>query len=510
VIVTMILYLSFALLCFQGAISGSVGEGEFHSHSGVDPYILEELNSAQDELVELQTEFDNAQVSSESRNTVRNQLQVVARGIGPNPSSPSTYIERFKKEYVFDLPKLKNWAFDSSYPRINFDQTRSDSKTVSGTSIVSMASDFSTKFSASGNVNLGAATISASLSAEYGGSSSSTSSTSFIQHREFQQLAYLSRIGRHHLRKLANPTFKEELDKVDSKEAAKALIEKYGATYIVECQFGGVMTLSSKSTSTKYAKENSFRIQMAAEYKSLFGSGQTDGEVKTGLQRGKEDTSLIINVQTTGGDPDLILNGYEKEWRESVASRVAIIDFRLAPISDFAEKGSLAERLVQREVEKLGELELGKFKVVNPKMQWTIGPPGISCRETCSIDGKTCYPVETDTVDQLIQRAENAHRADKSTALLTFSAFITATKLNPASAEVCGNDVEKLIRNSQGDDEFLKGHMILTWNLMCKKNPTSAACASLCVEDWFLGYLQPDCDAYFIHPHKRRGLCACA
>jgi hypothetical protein len=60
------------------------------------------------------------------------------------------------------------------------------------------------------------------------------------------------------------------------------------------------------------------------------------------------------------------LAGRKEEWYRSISSSLAVIDYKLAPISNLAEEGSIAEEHLTTIIKKICDTQSNKFVLYDP------------------------------------------------------------------------------------------------------------------------------------------------
>lgn len=297
------------------------------------------------------------------RDDAFSKLKLLVNGIKKKSSQPLSNITSFPGDTILDLARLEVYA----KTKMRF-QTEAYNKEITGDSIVEMARNYCSKFSVEGRYGFAVgAAVSGSMASEFGCSSESTASTKFAQVRKIAKFAMLSLpnsgSGRDSLRELADARFLKNVDAVSDEESAKQLIDDYGCLYMQSATLGACLTMSSKSSSTEHKSSLNVASDLAMEYTALTASVKTSAHFSMGRNAGHKNSKMEILISCVGGDPTYILRGDEAKWIDSAKYDLAVVDFSLAPISDFAPRRSTAEKLLLKAVKQEATQELGKFKL---------------------------------------------------------------------------------------------------------------------------------------------------
>jgi len=294
-----------------------------------------------------------------ARESANRCLNLMMCGIGQNEGRPLYPMSAHFQEQLFDLEKLEAYSASGAL----MSSPAATVKAITEESIEKFAKSYATSVGASGSYGFpcGAA-VSGSVTADFKSESSSTAQTKFVQIRMKAQYASMKlpkKLMRAKLRNLLDKGAKEAIDAVASPADAEEVIETFGPVYMHAAVFGAILVCSTKSTSSKFTSAKKLETAMTAEIEYLTAKGSASAKFVMGSNKGKVSSSVSFEVSAIGGEPGLILDGKKSEWIKSAGQNLNIIGIELRPISELALKGSEAEDLLLKHIERksLGILE---------------------------------------------------------------------------------------------------------------------------------------------------------
>ena len=299
----------------------------------------------------------------ENLNAVLDRVPLLCKSIGPNAKYGLHEIASFPGDpKFFDVKKMTDYIKSGTF----IPTTSAQQRSISGSKIEEMASNFSAGISVSGSgATPSGAVLSGSMSTEFGSSESSSSETKFSQTRitmKFGSITLPPPIKHDQLRDLASQDTLNLIDGCKNKKSAEEIVKGLGPLYIRSGTFGAVLVMSTFSESTEFKSSDELEAAVSAEASYLTTSVSTEMKFSIGKQKGKKNTNMEVNIVSSGGDPASILKGDLDAWLDSAKKEPVLSSFSLAPISDLAIRGSTAETLLLAEVEKLSRDTLDNFQ----------------------------------------------------------------------------------------------------------------------------------------------------
>lgn len=304
---------------------------------------------------------------STARNVASKNANLICKAIAPTFSMPTSAIASFNGKFVFDSDAMKY------YIEKNFIHARSASTEKNqGSNIETLVQNVSASFSAEGSHGFKAAgAVSVSLATDFNVEYTSSESVSFSQRRlmaKFGNISLPSAFVRDNLRALVKPEMLSAIDGIDSIGQAENFVKEVGVVYISSASFGATLTMSSTSKGTSFRSVEALNAAVDAEMSFLTSSASTENKFNTGSNKGKENESLEVQIRAVGGDPTSILKGDQDKWIESTEAYPTVTNYRLAPISNLAQKNSDAEKFLQQAVKEVCDLQTSMLKA-------TVVPP---------------------------------------------------------------------------------------------------------------------------------------
>jgi len=267
------------------------------------------------------------------------------------------FSDRHSGPRIFDTKKLRELIGDPD--RLNF---RYDSffrnKSSSGSSLYEAATEFSAQLEGSGPIkNIAMVTI----EAEFDHKITNSTLTSFAKvdkkigrGRYNGPNAIGNQSGRDMIRKLLLPAVKSEVDNIKSRAEAQDFVRRYGPAIVGTAQFGGAISVYTKSSMNKKENSTSMAASLSAEVdEKKLNAG---GGLSFGRKTSTEDNSFSYEMSAYGGNTNLLLDVNDsnvmKRWADSMSPDddrfpMSIIDMSFNSISVLAEWGSTAEHLLE-------------------------------------------------------------------------------------------------------------------------------------------------------------------
>lgn len=289
--------------------------------------------------------------------------QLLCKGISPDPNTAYTDISKFPGSLIFEKDAMEQYVRENVIAGTIY-----RSENTSGSNIEEYVEKFSNSFSAQGDLTFSpASSLSASVATEFNCSSESFKSVSFSQERlvaKFADIVLPNAYVRDNLRALVKPHMLTAIDKIASQDEADKLVAAFGAVYINTAQLGAILTISTTSDKTNYSSEQDLSAATGAEMNYLTSKVSAENKYSVGNIHAKTDETMSIEVSAHGGDPALMLKGDLDGWTDSSWKQPFVIDYRLAPISNLAKKGSNAEELIMKAVQKVCVKQKGSISVI--------------------------------------------------------------------------------------------------------------------------------------------------
>ena len=240
----------------------------------------------------------------EIKEILYNNAGLLCRSIKPDDKKPLNKLLDYGKS-IFDADKMVSYMQeDRELVLIK----RADIEAITGEDIESLAQKYSNEFSASASCGFCiGASVSGSLKSDFNTEAESYSNVKFAQVRKVAKFACLhlpsASLTRDKLRALVKPDVLEVIDKCASEEEAKEIALEWGVAYCQTAILGGTLTMSSKSSSSKYSSANALKVDVKAEVKFMTTKPNAGNVFEMAEQKGKVNNSLTVNITACGGNP---------------------------------------------------------------------------------------------------------------------------------------------------------------------------------------------------------------
>lgn len=259
------------------------------------------------------------------------------------PVTNQTRSELFNKARLHEYAQGHVRETPDKYTRIEYTSSENAS---------SMAKDYGEMYSAEASAGLWGVAVSGSIKKDFHINTESEVTSKISQAKIYARqftVALPASILRNQLRGLLNDNVRDKIDSVDSLDAAKKVVEGLGAVYMQKSFFGGVMTISTHSTSSSYKTSAELEEALKAEVTYMTNTASAGVSFKQGTNEAHTSKDLWYNVEALGGSTTAALSGDTDAWAKSLeeeSAALTVVGFELEPISNLAEEGSDAERFL--------------------------------------------------------------------------------------------------------------------------------------------------------------------
>lgn len=240
---------------------------------------------------------------------------------------------------VFNTKRLQAYIDNDNFTEAGQAYTEE----VKGSSFSEFSTDLESKVAVSGSGGLPAgASVSGSVSAEMGLSSTGTKSYEFVQHRKLYLFGSVQLpspgipVCFTQLQELMEPSMLEYFNSAKTPQKAEDLVEEMGAFYVSQAWFGALFTLSACMEKTSQSSVSHLSTSVSASYGSLLNSASATASIKVKGSSSGESMNATVTKNAVGGNPMLVAD--EERWNDAARANPIIVKVKLMPIFSLVEK----------------------------------------------------------------------------------------------------------------------------------------------------------------------------